>query len=50
MLVQAFKALYSIDCGGQIIDLPYKWRREKYDVYNDIGRAKAELEAAARSA
>lgn len=44
MLVQAFKALHTIKCGGDIIDLPYKWKRENYDVYNDITQAKKELE------
>ena len=50
MLVQAFKALYSIDIAGQIVDLPYKWRRENYDSYKDIGRARDELKAATQVA
>lgn len=50
MLVQVFKALYSIDCGGQIIDVPYKWRRENYDIYNEIERAKEELKVVGQGA
>jgi D-proline reductase (dithiol) PrdB len=50
MLVQAFKALYTIECGGQIIDLPYKWKRENYEAYNDIEYAKKELKAVGQGA
>ncbi len=31
VLAEAFRALYSIDQPGAIIDLPYRWRREKYE-------------------
>jgi len=31
VLAEAFRALHSIHTPGTIIDLPYKWRREKYD-------------------
>ncbi len=30
VLAEAFRALYSIDRPGAIIDLPYRWRREQY--------------------
>lgn len=30
VLMDAFKALYSIKTPGEIIDLPYRWRREIY--------------------
>lgn len=36
MLVEAFRALYKIECPGTIVDLPFKWRREDYCKYNDI--------------
>ena len=31
VLRAAFKALAEIAEPGQIVDLPYRWRREKYD-------------------
>jgi D-proline reductase (dithiol) PrdB len=31
VLFEAFKALYTIDTPGEIVDLPFRWRREKYD-------------------
>jgi hypothetical protein len=34
VLSEAFKALFSIKRPGEIIDLPFKWRREKYNNYN----------------
>lgn len=30
VIMAAFEALYSIEIPGTIIDLPFKWRREKY--------------------
>jgi D-proline reductase (dithiol) PrdB len=30
VLAEAFKALYSITVPGTIIDLPFRWKREKY--------------------
>ncbi len=30
VLNEAFKALYTIDKPGEIIDIPFKWRRETY--------------------
>lgn len=34
VLAEAFKALYSIDEPGKILDLPFRWRREKYETYD----------------
>jgi D-proline reductase (dithiol) PrdB len=34
VLSEAFKELFSIQRPGEIIDLPFKWRREKYNNYN----------------
>ncbi len=31
VLMEAFKALFAIRNPGTIIDLPYRWRKEKYD-------------------
>lgn len=31
VLAEAFRALCTIDKPGEIIDLPYRWRRERYD-------------------
>jgi hypothetical protein len=30
VLIAAFNALYSITVPGSIVDLPFRWRREKY--------------------
>ncbi len=30
VLKEAFKALYSIEKPGEIINIPFRWRREKY--------------------
>jgi D-proline reductase (dithiol) PrdB len=43
VLAEAFKALYSISTPGDIIDVPFRWRRQKYrdDVLErlrDLGR------------
>jgi len=32
VLMDALNALYSIKTPGEIIDLPYRWRREKYPI------------------
>jgi D-proline reductase (dithiol) PrdB len=40
VLAEAFKALYSIQEPGTIIDVPFKWRRQKYDEY-DFGVLKS---------
>lgn len=31
VLAEAFKALYSISTPGEIIDVPFRWKREHYD-------------------
>lgn len=31
VLAEAFKALYSIDEPGEIIDVPFRWKRHKYE-------------------
>ncbi len=31
VLMEAFRALYAIRNPGTIVDLPYRWRKEKYD-------------------
>lgn len=36
VLAEAFRALYAIRDPGTIIDLPYKWKRERYED-KDIG-------------
>ena len=33
VLAEALKALYSINSPGEILDLPFRWRREKYGDY-----------------
>jgi hypothetical protein len=41
VLAEAFRALYAIQEPGAIIDLPYRWRREKYedkDIKTILGR------------
>jgi len=30
VLLKTFEALYAIDTPGQIIDIPFRWRRETY--------------------
>ena len=35
VLTEAFKALHSIDKPGEIIDIPFKWRRQRYDDYTN---------------
>ena len=32
VLTEALNALYSIDTPGVILDLPYRWKKEKYDL------------------
>ena len=38
VVLEAFRALYSIDTPGEIIDLPFKWRRHDYDSYEEPGQ------------
>ena len=35
--IEALKALYAIEKPGEIVDLPFRWRREKYSVYDHAG-------------
>jgi len=35
VVLEAFKALYTIDTPGEIIDLPFRWRRFDYDSYEE---------------
>ena len=37
VVLEAFRALYTIDTPGEIIDLPFKWRRHDYDTYEEPG-------------
>jgi hypothetical protein len=34
VLAEAFKALYSLNAPGGILDLPFRWRRERYEHYD----------------
>ncbi len=34
VLIEAFNALYAILKPGEIIDLPFKWKRESYEDYD----------------
>lgn len=36
VLIEAFRAMYAIDTPGMIIDLPFRWKRENYEMYKDI--------------
>jgi len=33
VLAEALKALHCINKPGEIIDIPFKWRRQRYDDY-----------------
>ena len=33
VIFEAFRALYAIKTAGEIVDLPFLWRREKYTEY-----------------
>jgi D-proline reductase (dithiol) PrdB len=37
VLIEALRALYEIDVPGTIVDLPFRWRREKYTDYQPAG-------------
>jgi len=37
VVLEAFKALYSISNPGEIIDLPFRWRRHDYESYEEPG-------------
>jgi D-proline reductase (dithiol) PrdB len=34
VLIEVFNALYTILKPGEIIDLPFKWKRESYEAYS----------------
>lgn len=38
VLIEAFNALYAIQEPGEIIDLPFTWRKESYEAYKPIAR------------
>lgn len=33
VLLETFRQLYAVDVPGQIVDLPFRWRRENYADY-----------------
>jgi D-proline reductase (dithiol) PrdB len=33
VLIEAFNALYMINKPGEIIDIPFRWKKEVYDNY-----------------
>ena len=35
VIFEAFRALYSITTPGEIIDLPFRWRRHDYEGYEE---------------
>jgi D-proline reductase (dithiol) PrdB len=37
VVLEAFKALYAIKTPGEIVDLPFRWRRHDYDSYEEPG-------------
>ena len=37
VVLEAFRALYTISTPGEIVDLPFKWRRYDYSVYEEPG-------------
>lgn len=37
VLAEAFKALYAIATPGEILNIPFRWRREEYGRYEDMG-------------
>jgi len=37
VVLEALKALYTISTPGEIIDLPFRWRRYDYSAYEEPG-------------
>jgi len=37
VILEAFRALYSITIPGEIVDLPFRWRRHDYESYVEPG-------------
>jgi D-proline reductase (dithiol) PrdB len=35
VVLEAFRALYSITTPGEIVDLPFRWRRHDYEKYEE---------------
>jgi D-proline reductase (dithiol) PrdB len=35
VLFEALKALYAFNAPGEILDIPFKWRREDYSAYQE---------------
>ncbi|MEN8729497.1 MAG: hypothetical protein AB1Z51_06840 [Desulfuromonadales bacterium] len=35
VILEAFKVLYSVTSPGEIVDLPFRWRRHDYDSYEE---------------
>ena len=35
VILEAFKALYTITTPGEIVDLPFRWRRHDYSTYKE---------------
>ena len=34
VLTEAFKALYAVREPGEVIDVPFRWRKQRYDNYS----------------
>jgi hypothetical protein len=37
VILETFRALYTITNPGEIVDLPFKWRRHDYSAYEEPG-------------
>ena len=37
VVLEAFRALYGISTPGEIVDLPFRWRRHDYQSYEEPG-------------
>ena len=37
VVMEAFRALYGITSPGEIVDLPFRWRRHDYESYEEPG-------------
>jgi hypothetical protein len=49
VLTEAFKALYSIATPGEVLNIPFRWRREKYESYEDLDKLTPEVRKATSS-
>jgi hypothetical protein len=43
VLAEAFRALYAISTPGEILAIPFRWRREKYGHYEDLEKLTLEV-------